>query len=320
MVYVRISNIENDQIFQQTDGYADIEICGMVQEATDKPGAVHAWLTREQNGTLATAVTRAEMDGERFRVTLRAAAGGPYTLRVKYMRDEEWDAGSNGECRFRIGVGDIYVIAGQSNAAGFGRTPSEEIQDGRVHLFTLGHHWRKGAHPLSDGCGYPFTPVGEWCVTGASPFISFAATVARELNYPIGLLQTAQGGMPIGCWAAGGVLYEKMMEVIRLAGGRVKGILWYQGCSDTDRREDAEAYLARFTDMAARLRRDLDRPELPVLTVQINKFGAAQDDPRNACWGILKEAQRQAARTIPWVYIVPSHDVTLSDFAHNSAA
>lgn len=320
MLYVRIANIENDQIFQQTDGYADIEVQGTVQEAEDKPGAVYAWLTREQNGTLATGITRARMDGDRFRVTLRAAAGGPYTLRVKYMREEEWDGGANGECRFHLGVGDLFVIAGQSNASGFGHTPSEEMRDSRVHLFTLARHWREGAHPLSDGCDYPCTPIGEWYVTGTSPFLSFAATVAREVNYPIGLLQTAQGGMPIQCWAEGAFLYTQMVDVIRLAGGRVKGILWYQGCSDTDHREDAEAYLGRFTSLVTRLRRDLNDPGLPFLTVQLNKFGCSSANERYTNWGLLKEAQRQAARTLDGVYVVPSHDVTLSDFAHNSAA
>lgn len=320
MVFVRIENIENDQIFQQTDGFADIVVRGSVQEAGGCPGRVHAWLTREQNGTLATPVTPAVMDGDRYCATLRARAGGPYTLHVKYMRDEEWDCGANGECRFRIGVGDLYVIAGQSNASGFGRTPSEEAPDGRVHLFALGRHWRAGAHPLSDGCGYACTPIGEWSVTGASPFLSFASVVAREVNYPIGLLQTAQGGMPISCWARDGIIYEKMVEVIRLTGGRIKGVLWYQGCSDTDRQEDAEAYADRFADMVSRLREDLLLPELPFLTVQINKFGCPADDPRNRNWGILKEAQRQAARRIRGVYVVPSHDATLSDFAHNSAA
>ena len=36
-------------------------------------------------------------------------------------------------------------------------------------------------------------------------------------------------------------------------------------------------------------------------------------------WGMVRQAQVAAARSIPGVYVLPSSDVALYDFIHNSA-
>jgi sialate O-acetylesterase len=58
----------------------------------------------------------------------------------------------------------------------------------------------------------------------------------------------------------------------------------------------------------------------PVLTVQLNRKTTASNEERDRCWGKVREAQRQAAKQIPYVFVIPSTDCTLSDHIHNSSA
>ncbi len=321
-MYVRIDNIDHYQIFQQENGRADLTVTGWVQdyEVSDRPGHVCANLYRESNGTCATPLFQAEMEGNRYRVVLKdVPAGGLYTLRVRYCHDDDPEWAINGDTRFHLGVGDIWVIAGQSNAVGYGKTPAIGVREERVHLFPLNRVWRDGCEPLSDGACYDFTPVGEGFLTGVSPFGSFAEELVRELNYPIGLLQTAQGGSPLSAWEKGAGLFNNMMEVIQLAGGRVRGIVWHQGCTDCDTAKDASTYLPRFKRFVQDVREALDAPDLPILTAQLNKYITVADSQRLSSWAQVKEAQRQAARQLSNVYVSPTHDLALSDWAHNNA-
>ncbi len=319
-MHVRIENIENNRIFQQENGAADILVTGYVMEMQDrgKPGSVYACLFRESNGTQVTPFIRAEMDGVRFEVTLPCIpAGGLYTLRVKYSDDDDPECCINGDTRIHLGVGDLWVMAGQSNGVGYGKTPAVDPAEDRVRLFPLGRVWRDGSQPLSDGACFDCTGLGEGFNTGNSPFVSFANELVRELNYPIGLIQTTQGGTPLSAWSKGAGLYDHMMEVIRLVGGKVRGVAWHQGCTDADR-EKADTYLPRFQQFVKDVRADLGW-EIPFVTAQINKTVSSFDMDWDEPWAQVKDAQRMAARTLPQVYVAPSHDLPLSDWVHNNA-
>jgi hypothetical protein len=99
--------------------------------------------------------------------------------------------------------------------------------------------------------------------------------------------------------------------------GSVRGILWYQGCSDTGP-GDRDSYLERFAGMVSRIRSDLRTPDLPFLTVQLARLTNA--DTNHAGWGMIREAQRRAAEKIENVFVVPTTDCTLSDAIHLSAS
>lgn len=318
--FVKITNIHDHMVFQQQDGAADITVRGFIDCAQGE-GVVYAGLRREENNTWAVPWQKAVRSGDTYTVTLHAPAGGPYTLRTKLGGENETGlGGGNGEVRFHLGVGDLWVIAGQSNATGFGQTPASDTPDPRLKLFSLGRTWRDATHPLSDGGNYPFTVVEEWCLTGNSAFVSFGNAVVREINCPVGLLQTAQGGAELASWADDGALYRNMLDVISAAGGRVRGILWYQGCSDAADKHKAETYLERFSAFVQSMRRALGDPSLPFVTVQLDKFFLPMPEPMDEGFSIVKEAQRQAARILNDVYVVPTHDLPINDLAHLSSA
>ncbi|MDG0809949.1 sialate O-acetylesterase [Cohnella rhizosphaerae] len=117
-----------------------------------------------------------------------------------------------------------------------------------------------------------------------------------------------------------GTLYRMMQEVVASAGGSVRGVLWYQGCSDCNP-DEAPTYMSRFRAMVDRWREDCGSERLPFLTVQLNRYTAPNPTPEaDACWGAVREQQRRAAREIPHVAVVPALDCPLSDEIHNSPA
>lgn len=320
-MHVTIDNLQNGRIFQQKDGFADISIQGRLLEHTDDfafPGNVYASLFRAYDGTRVMRDVPAQMAGDTYTLTLKnVPAGGAYTLLVKFSPDRDKDMEIGGDARYDLGVGDLWVIAGQSNGTGYARTPGQDVADARVSLLGIDGNWRHAQNPLTVGQGLG---VNEGFRTGATPFIRFANNLAHELNYPIGLIQTAQGGSILAWWEKGHGLYQNMLRFIEAAGGDVKGILWYQGCSDAERQEDVDTYEARFEQFVSDVRQELNAPALPFYTVQLNQMIWRNDEIGNQMWGAVKEAQRQAALKTENVYVTPAHGLSLSDWVHNDTA
>lgn len=321
---VLITNIKDDQIFQQENGFADIPVEGEFHLTEPEREGHHIvlMLFREENNTMVCAPVVAQREGERYTALLsHIPAGGPYRLQASYVPLCNTDWGIRGDVRFNLGVGDLYVIAGQSNSAGYGKTPCYDPPCSGVHMLRNNRHWRQARHPLNESCDSN-RPNAEGCVTGNSPWLRFAATLHRELNYPIGLIQTSLGGTPIAAWnpRQDGYLYRNMTEAIGDAGGKIRGVLWYQGCHESGSYEMAESYFQHFSEMVAALREELSAPALPFFTVQLNKHICDVAEEQRNSWAIVCEAQRRAARELPGVYVVPSYDLSLSDAIHNDSA
>ncbi|RYG32452.1 MAG: hypothetical protein EOO01_34235, partial [Chitinophagaceae bacterium] len=65
-------------------------------------------------------------------------------------------------------------------------------------------------------------------------------------------------------------LYGAMLERIKLAGGTLRGVLWYQGESDADPVQSA-TYEERFESWVHALRADTGISDLPVIVVQLSR-------------------------------------------------
>ncbi|MBO9610075.1 MAG: hypothetical protein J7639_29220 [Paenibacillaceae bacterium] len=308
-------------IVQQRDGFADLELSGG-WELPEPDGCafrgerVIVRIVREDDGQIVVSWTKSELFGtQQWRLTIRnVPAGGLYRIETGLIVDVEGGPVTRrsirGDMIRHIGIGDLWVIAGQSNAVGYGQGAIYDPPAFGVHLFR-GGMWEVAAHPLS----------GEGFFTGHSPMLAFAKTVLRETGMPIGLLQTAKGASPLRSWNPGedGELYAGLLDAVRLAGGRVRGVLWYQGCSDGNA-TGAPTYLDRFAHVVDSWRRHLNDPHLPVLTVQLNRSTGEAGPDADASWGTVREAQRQAARRLAGVFVVPAIDCPLSDSVHNSPA
>ena len=317
------------QIVQQNEsGCADISLTG--RWVSDVEGRVEVRLVHEDTGlavsrSLDWHAAHTQSDGTWSATLVGVPAGGLYRLETRCQAGpqaaNEWSL--RGDVRHFIGVGDLWVVAGQSNSTGYGRGPVHDPPELGVHLFRNSERWALAAHPFHDSTDTRHPANRDGANPGHSPYLQLGRMLKRELNHPIGLVQTAMGGSPLSAWdpAERGParLYHNMVHCVEQVGGRVKGILWYQGESDSNL-DLAPTYAERFGRALQAWREALHDPDLPVVTAQINRHYAPGDVIPDRGWSMVREAQRQVARSISGVTVVPTLDLPLGDVAHTSPA
>jgi len=319
------------QVLQRAaDGTGEIRLQGRWKH--EEPGTVQARLVHQDTGAAVTAAldwhsVPTQPDGTWSAHLTAIPAGGLYRLETRYLArnvvDAEW--ATRGDMRHHLGVGDLWVIAGQSNSAGFGRGPYNDPSELGVHLFRNSETWALATHPMNESTDSRHTVNLEDANPGHSPYLHFGRILRRTLNIPIGLVQTALGGSAFARWNptedGSADLYENMIHCIEAVGGCVAGILWYQGESETDKTvEHATRYADRFVAAVQAWRERLAAPSLPVLTVQLNRFYTPPNPDSERCWSIVRDAQRRVPGRLPGVWVVPSSDLPLSDLIHTSPA
>lgn len=245
-------------------------------------------------------------------------AGGLYRLETRFNpkgnKLGEWSL--RGDTRRFLGVGDIWLIAGQSNASGYGRKPYREEPVLGVHAFRAEGSWALAAHPLHDSTGSRFPASRETYNNGHSPFLRFASELRARLGHPIGLVPGALGGSPLEAWhPERGPLFRNLLAMARAAGGKARGLIWYQGETDASPGTSRD-YLERFLASAEGWRRALGQPDLPILTVQIGRYRSERPGEEDEDWSRVREAQRQAALRDGRIAVVPALDLPLDDTIH----
>ena len=212
-----------------------------------------------------------------------------------------------GQAIHHIGVGDNFLIAGQSNAAGVAKGEVEDAPDKMVHVIRDRAYWDIASHPLDF-------PRGRH-----TPWLAFAKTMARRLGYPVGIIPTAVSGSLIRSWLPeeAGELYADMMNVISTHKVGVKAVIWYQGCSEALMCE-GDTYEKRLTSFITHVRRDLHNPDLPIFLLQLNRRMDGEATPAvHQGWSQVREAQRQVSHKLKNISLTPTFDARLSDGIHN---
>lgn len=155
---------------------------------------------------------------------------------------------------------------GVSDGKWSGYVPSESKPDPSILRLSAELKWVEAKEPL-----HADIDVGKTC--GVGPGMAFANQVLRAQRTRIGVLglvPCAVGGTRISEWARGTRLYSNLLRraIASLKeGGNIRAMLWYQGESDTVRKEDAEAYKANMKRLIMDLRSDLNIPNLLVIQV-----------------------------------------------------
>ena len=316
------------QVFQRdANGNAEISLGGVfTPDPNLKPEptcVVEVRVVREDTGRPVVDWQAAQMNGRNWKITLHGVrTGGLYKIDTRLRQNvDPWRL--TGDKVFHVAVGDLWVIAGQSNAAGYGHgAPVEDPPCLCVHAYGADLRWKLAAHPLHDTTNttHPVNRDSGW--VEHTPWLAFARQVYQDAGVPVGLLPLALGGSPLGMWDPGEaqpVLYRNMMDVIGRVGGRVAGMLWYQGESDAGP-DLAPTYAKRFERFVTIMRKEVKSPAMPVITVQLNRVDGNFIALKDRWWGVIREAQRQLARTMKNVAVVPAIDLPLSDIVHTSAA
>lgn len=317
------------QIVQQDEnGFGKFSLSG--RWVSDSEGKVEIRLVYEDtavpvNSTLDWQEVKTLPDGTWSGTLENVPAGGLYRLETRYHAKEnpagEWS--TRGDMRHFLGVGDLWVIAGQSNSAGYGKGPLFDPPEFGVHIFRNSEEWTLATHPLNESTDTKHPVNREQANPGHSPYLHFGRVLKQHLNFPIGLVQTSLGGSPLIAWnpteGQPAVLFDNMVHCVERAGGMVKGILWYQGESDTGEKE-TPTYAERFINAVQAWREALSNPTLSVITVQLNRFYQSTTDIADRGWSLVREAQRQVPKKLTGVAVVPTFDLSLSDLIHISPA
>ena len=322
---------DNWQILQrQSDGTATAVLRGSwhCEEPLEDP-IVKTRVVLEETGETILPWTSAICEGDHaWSSRLTLPQGGLYRIETCLSHAGqpavEWSI--RGDMIHHVGVGDVFVIAGQSNSAGYGKDPVSDPPEIGIHLLANDMRWHLATHPFNESTGTMHPANREGGNPGHSPWLAFAKRVRKQTGVPVGLVQSALGGSPLSAWnpSEDGVLFRNLLSILAempAEPGQRKccGVLWYQGCSDTG--EGArDTYLARFGQFVEALRTDLDDPSLPFMTVQIGRCTGGLDPATDRGWALVREAQRQAAHQMANVRCVPALDLPLSDDIHISSA
>ena len=184
-----------------------------------------------------------------------------------------------------------------------------------VHLYRNRNKWDIASHPMNESTFAGSLANEEMGVPGVSPYLAFGKTYGKMTGMPVGLIQTSLGGSPMERWnPKDGDLYLNMLDKIHQTGGKYAGVLWYQGCSDTNP-GPAEKYLEHFREYVEATRKELGY-EIPFFTMQLNRQINGINDE---CWGMVRDAQARAAKEIPGVSVLTTSNLSLCDGIHNTA-
>ncbi len=153
-------------------------------------------------------------------------------------------------------------------------------------------------------------------IAAVSCFTDGNAAVFPAQAYPVGLVPSALGASSLNDWSAEKELYRELLARKPLVGA-VKGLLWYQGCADTSYAQ-SRSYAACFTAFIERLRADWEQ-DMPVMTVQIGRYGVPQDAEVTEGWSYIRQIQHELAKKTSGVMMVPSYDLPRGDVIHLSA-
>lgn len=176
-----------------------------------------------------------KIEGSTFEATARVAAGGWYRLEIRGRVNDTAVAVSSVE---PIGVGEIFIVAGQSYATNCNdkRFKVTDPQARVVAFDSMKATWAVANDPQpapdgSDG-GSIWPPLGD--------------ALARELRVPVGFVNVAVGGTSSIQWMPDGSLHPRLAQAGKTL-RRFRAVLWQQGESDVIAKTSIERYVANLT-------------------------------------------------------------------------
>ncbi len=259
--------------------------------------------------------------------------GGPYRVEVRIVANGKAQATTS---IHDVLVGDVWILAGQSNMQGVGDRHDEDTPHPQVHTFSMSYEWRLAKEPLHTLAESPdpvhFDPkksdeerqkaISNWRDGGKGSGLGlpFAKEMVRRTGRPVGLIAAAHGGTSMGQWnpakknEGGAALYGSMCQQVAAAGGKVRGVLWYQGESDANP-DAAPVFPQMLKELIAAMRTDFNNAELPFYQVQIGRVVLPWN---STSWDGIQTGQLSIETDVPHTGTVASIDLDLDDAIHIS--
>ncbi len=223
-----------------------ISITGNLAEADARAVVVEARIAAEgKNGGWRR--LPAQFTGAGFQSVMEVPSGGWYRLEVRALEDGKVMADAAVE---HVGMGEVFVVAGQSNSANHG-AEKQYPKTGLVTTFD-GSRWRPAADPQPGASGNsgsflpPFgdaiagrfnVPVGFLaCGIGATSVREWLPKGARFPNPPTLVDRVRQ--LPDGKWESRGEAFAMLTARMKQLGPHgFRAVLWHQGESDANQKD-----------------------------------------------------------------------------------
>jgi len=235
--------LDYQMIQRSSKAKGTIHIVGELTEAETKSVRVEARIAADGSSGKWRRLA-ATFTGANFQAAMEAPAGGWYRLEVRALHGRMVLAAATVE---HVGVGEIFVVAGQSNAANHGQE-KQSTKSGRVVTFD-GRCWQLANDPQPGASG-----------DGGSFLPPFGDAIAERFNVPVGFIACGIGAtsvrewlpkgttfpnpptlesrvakLPNGAWESKGeafAMFTTRMEQLGPQGFRA--VLWHQGESDAN--------------------------------------------------------------------------------------
>lgn len=228
------------------------------------------------------------------------------------------------------GKAKVFILSGQSNMSGGASVAPEGLQfdpavGDKVRMWDASDAWNKRG------------VLGKWASLNElqvmkkemkADFIGpeFGFAKAMSELYPaeeIHLIKVAKGGTPINFWLPdekgkpNG--HTQLLENLRNALGKIEGeyeimgMLWMQGESDSKTQADAEAYQKKLEQLIALVRKETNKPELPVVIGRLSSRILESKKFKMPFVKTVQGAQEAVTKTDKNVFVIDTDDLSQRD-------
>ena len=224
----------------------------------------------------------------------------------------------------------VFILSGQSNMSGGAPVAPEGLQcdpavGDKVRMWDVSDAWNKRG------------VLGKWASLNElqvmkkemkADFIGpeFGFAKAMSELYPadeIHLIKVAKGGTPINFWLpdANGKPngHTQLLENLKNALGKIEGeyeimgMLWMQGESDSKTQADADAYQKKLEQLIALVRKETNKPELPVVIGRLSSRILESTKFKMPFVKTVQSAQEAVTQTDKNVFVIDTDDLTQRD-------
>ena len=238
------SNLERAVVQRDQDNRGQIPLSGSVAASATRIEARAVPRTGFTGTPTSWRVVDESLDGGQFQGNL-TLDGGWYDIEVRAVDGNGVLDTLSVE---RVGVGEVFLVAGQSNSANWGNEPGADdarntATDDRVSArvfdadasfrLTTDRGWTHATDPMS------IAQTGNG-IDGGSPWPVLGDMLVNELDVPIGFMSLGIGGTAAVQWLPGDTTYayydnrfRRAINALSETGG-FRAVLWHQGESDTD--------------------------------------------------------------------------------------
>lgn len=307
----------------------------------DETGVCRVFIRTECRGTLTCSAGMLSKKGDGFLYT-GLSEGGPYSVTF-----------SDGESEItfsKLYVGDVWLLAGQSNMEGAGHATEEDDYfashtDPSVRAFYMDDAWDDARPLLHQQWKSPdpsVRAVWEGHIAnlaarnihptdlypaeqrrGIGPGFRFAKEMYRYTGVPQGVIPCAVGGAPMSMWipqANENNHLTAALRRIRCAGGYIRGMFWYQGESDTGD-STRGIYADRMKMLLDALSPCCIPADVPVVEVQIGSHSLpfCDDASDNRAWSDFRSMQLLLSERFPCHAVISAIDLERDDLIHLSS-